>query len=88
MTPCTAEERNKKELEHIRKQQIEARATLEELDFKHKATYLLYFILLLIIHFKFCCYHSFIMSSYFISLPLLICYVCILYVNLWCNFWV
>lgn len=36
MTPCTAEERNKKELEHIRKQQIEARATLEELDFKHK----------------------------------------------------
>jgi len=38
MTQCVAEERNKKELELIRKQQIEARATLEQLDLKHKAS--------------------------------------------------
>jgi len=36
MTPCVSEERNKKELELIRQQQLEARATLEQLDLKHK----------------------------------------------------
>ena len=40
MTQCVAEERNKKELELIRKQQIEARAILEQLDLKHKASFI------------------------------------------------
>ncbi|KAK4015926.1 hypothetical protein OUZ56_030892 [Daphnia magna] len=36
LTPCIAEEKNKKELELIRKQQNEAREALEELDLKQK----------------------------------------------------
>jgi len=36
MTPCIAEENNKKELELVRKQQIEAREILQKLDLKHK----------------------------------------------------
>lgn len=36
MTPCIAEENNKKELELVRKQQIEARNVLQKLDLKHK----------------------------------------------------
>ncbi len=34
--PCLAEERNKKELEGIRREQLEARAALEELDRRHQ----------------------------------------------------
>lgn len=41
MEPCIAEEKNKKELELVRKQQIEARAELEELDLKHKVNKLM-----------------------------------------------
>ena len=41
MTPCVSEERNKKELELIRQQQLEARATLEQLDLKHKVSSIL-----------------------------------------------
>lgn len=36
LTPCIAEEKNKKELEQIRKQQTDAREALEELDLKQK----------------------------------------------------
>ncbi|EFX66713.1 hypothetical protein DAPPUDRAFT_229353 [Daphnia pulex] len=36
LTPCIAEEKNKKELEQIRKQQTDAREALEDLDLKQK----------------------------------------------------
>jgi COMPASS component SPP1 len=39
LTPCIAEEKNKKELEQIRKQQTDAREALEELDLKQKVEF-------------------------------------------------
>jgi hypothetical protein len=43
LTPCIAEEKNKKELEQIRKQQTDAREALEELDLKQKVKFHLVF---------------------------------------------
>lgn len=36
MSPCTAEENNKKQLESVRRQQLEVRAILQELDKRHR----------------------------------------------------
>lgn len=39
LSPCTAEETNKKNLEAVRKEQLEVRDVLKELDKRHKVIY-------------------------------------------------